>query len=475
MVYRWLFRWALSMALFCAALPGLLDAQTVAGRVTWTGGEPVRAAATTLLDARFQSVAEGATDGDGRYSLTAPGPGSFIVVVEAEGYPSQMSDPLPIPADGTVTHDVVLAGHRVGEAEVSAADTLSDADLLAAAIAESCQGSFMPGIHGIVFGMVRDQATRTPLPDADIVVNRENPLRMMPGTTQLDTRSGSDGVYLICTAPAGETLRIKALAEDREGEWTSERLQAGTMRRVDLEVPLYDPDQPGSVIGTVRDQEWGQVVRGVDVAVAGTDVRTQSDLRGNFRIPELPWGHYTLTFDHPSYGHYEQDLRVIGGRSHDLEVHLPPEAIEMPPIIVRVRPRRWFGDMVSLQERIDRGIGYIMTRDEIDERQPLNLAEVLRTAPGVDVVQSGSSVTGTFDIRMRNAQNMLGQSCPPAVWVDGVKWRDVQSAFTDISGIELEVVEIYNGPSQVPGEFLDSSASCGAVIVWTRRGRTFGG
>jgi hypothetical protein len=76
---------------------------------------------------------------------------------------------------------------------------------------------------------------------------------------------------------------------------------------------------------------------------------------------------------------------------------------------------------------------------------------------------------------MRNAQNMLGQTCPPAVWVDGVKWRDVSSAYTGIMGVELEVVEIYNGPAEVPGEFLDSDAGCGAVIVWTRRGRTFGG
>jgi hypothetical protein len=386
-----------------------------------------------------------------------------------------MSDPIDLPVNGTVTHDVVLSGHRVGEAEVSAADTLSDADLLAAAIAESCQGQFIPGIHAILFGMVRDRATETPIPDADIVVRREDPLRMTPGSTQLDTRSNSDGSYLMCTAPAGENLRLRGVAEDTEGDWITQRLQAGTMRRLDLEVPLYDPNQPGSILGTVRDQEWGQVVRGVDVAVKDTDIRTQSDLRGNFRIPELPWGDYTLTFDHPSYGHYETNLRIIGGRSHDLEVHLPPEAIEMPPIIVRVRPRRWYGDMVGLQDRIDRGVGYIMTRDEIDERQPLNLAEVLRTAPGVDVVQSGSSITGTFEVRMRNAQTMMGQTCPPAVWVDGIKWRDVRSAYTGIAGIELEVVEIYNGPAQVPGEFLDSSASCGAVIVWTRRGRTFGG
>jgi hypothetical protein len=466
--------WCLTLfTLLC--LPTVGQAQSVEGQVTWAGGEAVVAAKTTLLDASYVPVAEGVTDGEGRYRLQAPSAGEYIVVVAAQGYPNQMSDPVSLTVGGAETHDVVLANQRVGEAQLAAADTMSDSELLAAAIAQTCQARFMATIHGIVFGVVRDEATGTPLPDADIVVDRENPYAMTPGSTRLDTQSDSDGVYLICTAPAGEDLRIRGIAEGTEGEWANERLEAGRMRRVDLEVPLYDPNRPASIIGRVRDQDWGQEIRGVDVTVQGTNIRVESDMRGNFRIPELPWGEYTLVFDHPSYGHHEQTLRVIGGKSHDLEVHLPPQAIEMPAIIVRVRPRRWYGDMVNLQDRIDRGVGYIMTRKEIDARQPLHLADVLRAAPGVDVVQSGSSVSGSFNVRMRNAQNMLGQTCPPGVWVDGVKWRDVSSAYTNILGIELEVVEIYNGPAEVPGEFLDSDARCGAVIVWTRRGRTFGG
>ncbi len=386
-----------------------------------------------------------------------------------------MSDPLSLTASGSVTHDVILPGHRVGEAVVSAADTLSDADLLAAAIAKSCEGRFMAAIHGIIFGTVRDNATGTTIPHAHIQVSRKDPTRMIPGSMQLDTRSDGMGIYLICTAPAGEDLRIRGSAENARGKWITERPQAGMMRRVDLEVPLYDPEHPGSIMGRVMDQMGGKAIQGVVVSVKDTDVRVESDLRGSFWITDLPWGDYTLTFDHPFYGHHEQTLRVIGGRSHDIEIHLPSQAVEMPPIIVRVRPRRWYGDMVNLRERMDRGVGFIMTRDQIDVRQPRNLGEALRVAPGVDVVQSGSAVSGTFEVRMRNAQTMLGQTCPPAVWVDGMKWRDATSAFTEIQGFELEVVEIYNGPSQVPGEYLDLSASCGVILVWTRRGRAFGG
>ncbi|MBT8396379.1 MAG: carboxypeptidase regulatory-like domain-containing protein, partial [Gemmatimonadetes bacterium] len=352
--------WVLTLVLWIlAAVPAALEAQSVEGRVTWSDGEAVVAAKTTLLDAGYGPVAEGETDAEGRYRLLAPDAGEYIVVVAAEGYASQMSDPISITAGGTMTLDVVLADQRVGQSQLAATDTMSDAALLATAIAESCQGAFLANFHGILFGIVRDEATGTPIPDATIDVNRDNPQAMTPGVSRLNTESGADGVYLICTAPAGEDLRLRGIAEGTEGDWTTERLPAGTMRRVDLQVPLYDPNQPGSIVGRVQDQDWGREIRGVEVTVKDTNLRVESDARGYFRIPELPWGEYTLAFEHPSYGQHEQTLRVIGGKSHDIEVHLPPEAIEMPAIIVRVRPRRWYGDMVNLQDRIDRGVGYI--------------------------------------------------------------------------------------------------------------------
>ena len=458
-----------------ALRPSGLEAQGVEGRVTWSGGEPVAGATTTLLDVGFQSVGESVTDAEGRYRLTAPSAGEYIVVVEVEGYPSQMSNPISVAETGTVALDVVVADQRVGEANLSVADTLSDADLVAAALAETCRGQFVSALHGILFGAVRDAATGTPIHGATTVVWREDPYAMVPGAARLETQTDATGIYVICNASAGVELRIRANAEGTEGTRVTERLRAGTMLRVDLEIPLHDPDVPGNILGRVQDQDWGQVIRGVEVGIKDTDFRAETDARGYFRIRDIPWGQYTLVFDHPSYGHSEQTLSVIGGRSHDLEVHLPPEAIEMAPIVVKVRPRRWFGDMEGLHDRIESGVGHIMTRTQIDERQPLHLGDMLRAVPGVDVVQRGSSLSGGFEVSMRNAQNMMGQICPPAVWIDGQKWRDPASAYTEIQGNDLEVVEVYKGPAEVPGEFLDSAASCGAVIVWTRRGRTFGG
>lgn len=460
-----------TLVLFPLGLVG----QVVEGRVAGSEGDPVVGATTALMDASFQNVAAGETDAEGRYRMEAPAPGEFIVVVDAEGYISQLSEPITVGEGETATLDVVFAAQKIGERNVSMADTLGDAELLAAAIADACRGEFIRTLHAIVFGTVRDVRTGSILPGASVAVQWQSRNPMSPLGSREDVRTDESGVYLVCKAAAMQDLKIKAASEGVGGPEKNARLRPGTMRRVDLEVPLYDPDQPGNIFGRVVDQDSQRRLDGVEVKVKDLGLSGMTNVRGLFRIADVPWGEHTLVFNHPFYGEQEQTVRVVGGRSHDLQVHLAPEAVQMPPILVRVKPRRWFGDMVSLEDRINIGLGHIMTREQIEERQPMHLADVLRSVPGVDVVQSGSSLSGSFTVTMRNAQNMAGVKCPPGVWVDGVKWRHSADVFTNILGIELDVVEVYRGPSEVPGEFMDSSSSCGAVIVWTQRGRNFGG
>ena len=35
---------------------------------------------------------------------------------------------------------------------------------------------------------------------------------------------------------------------------------------------------------------------------------------------------------------------------------------------------------------------------------------------------------------------------------------------------DIEGIEVYTGPSDVPGEFAGRNAGCGVIVVWTRSG-----
>ena len=35
---------------------------------------------------------------------------------------------------------------------------------------------------------------------------------------------------------------------------------------------------------------------------------------------------------------------------------------------------------------------------------------------------------------------------------------------------DLEGIEVYTGPTEVPGEFAGRNAGCGVIVIWTRAG-----
>lgn len=55
------------------------------------------------------------------------------------------------------------------------------------------------------------------------------------------------------------------------------------------------------VTGTVTDQSSNETLAGVEVRVKGTNIVTYTNFDGNFFLPELPKGTYTLEFNYITY------------------------------------------------------------------------------------------------------------------------------------------------------------------------------
>ena len=36
--------------------------------------------------------------------------------------------------------------------------------------------------------------------------------------------------------------------------------------------------------------------------------------------------------------------------------------------------------------------------------------------------------------------------------------------------MDVIAVEVYRGPAETPGQYLDSNSQCGVILIWTRRG-----
>src|SRR5215470_14179636 len=70
----------------------------------------------------------------------------------------------------------------------------------------------------------------------------------------------------------------------------------------------------GTITGTVADAS-GSLIPGATVAITNTETGTHSDTSttatGNYTVPALPVGTYTLTVEHPGFSKYQQtNLKV---------------------------------------------------------------------------------------------------------------------------------------------------------------------
>ncbi|MBI0476780.1 TonB-dependent receptor [Sphingomonas sp. MA1305] len=105
----------------------------------------------------------------------------------------------------------------------------------------------------------------------------------------------------------------------------------------------------------------------------------------------------------------------------------------------------------------------VVTRDEIDRRQAVSVADLLSTTPGVTVTRNGS-LGGFTGVRLRGAE-----AEQTLVVIDGVRVNDPSSPgggfdFANLLSASVERVEVLRGPNSVPW---GSQAIGGVVNVIT--------
>jgi len=115
----------------------------------------------------------------------------------------------------------------------------------------------------------------------------------------------------------------------------------------------------------------------------------------------------------------------------------------------------------TFERRMTSGHGRFITREDIVQRNPMRILDMIRFLPGV-----------RSDCRGLMCQVRLNQDpsgCPPAVFVDD-QWTSL-SVLDNTPPTDIEGIEIYRGPSETPSEINNEAARCGgAIAIWTRRG-----
>ncbi|MFB6958463.1 MFS transporter [Streptomyces sp. NPDC056309] len=247
----------------------------VCGTVQHPDGTVVPRAALTLIDVAGQQIGRGASGDDGRYALSTPGTGSYVLIAAAGGHQPQAVS--------------VTVGERPVELDV------------------------VLGGAGRLTGTVRT-ADGSPVRDATVTLTNVH------GEVVASTRSGREGSYAITELVAGEyTLAASAPAFRPAALPVS--VQAARETRQDVELA------GGAVLrGTVR-ASGGRPVEDARVTLldaAGNVVDTlTTGPDGTFRFVDLSSGEYTVIA--AGYPPVATVLQVAGGGRTERDLQLGHE------------------------------------------------------------------------------------------------------------------------------------------------------
>lgn len=231
--------------------------------------------------------------------------------------------------------------------------------------------------------------------------------------------------------------------------------------------------QGGVIAGTVSNRATGAPVPAAQLSVAGTALRTLSDMSGRFTLNDVPGTTAVL------------EIRIIGFRAitdtvnvgdTSVRITLEQKALELSQVVVTGTP-------VAIEQR---QVGTAVSRIDaasITQTTPINDVQSLLNgrAAGVLIQPATGAVGSGSRIRIRGASS-FSLTSQPLVYVDGVRVnadfasgptnQDFGSSsisrFNDFNPDEIESIEIVKGPAAAT--LYGTEASNGVIQIITRRG-----
>ena len=259
---------------------------------------------------------------------------------------------------------------------------------------------------------------------------------------------------------------------------------------------LATPLSAQVVRGKVLDAATGEPVAQAEVTAATVEGRgagrTRAGADGAFTLDLRAAGTFRLRAERAGYVPSVSDTVAVDPRETvEVELRISATAVAMEPLRVTARvepPRRRALEMNGFYDRERMGLGKFVRREDLERGRNLNLAQALSRVSGTRILQlgvrqfiffprNGSPIFGSAAAaRTRGQLNSRPPSgpgtvrCLPLLYVDGS--RMTYDAYSDINAAvspeQIEAIEVYRGPSEIPTQYNGPDAMCGVILIWTR-------
>jgi iron complex outermembrane receptor protein len=215
----------------------------------------------------------------------------------------------------------------------------------------------------------------------------------------------------------------------------------------------------GQLDGVVRDAA-GAPLAGAIVRVSGPAARSErTGVAGRYRVSGLPPGTYTISASHPGMVAVEQSLELQAGTPATLDLTLTPSARETI-VVTAARIEESLIDAPSTMS--------VVSADTIAASPGQNYGDLLRSVPGLNVIQSSAR---DVNLASRRASPFLANS--QLALVDGrtLYFDFFNVVFWDLVPVttaDIKQIEVVRGPASA---VWGANAASGVVNIITKTPR----
>lgn len=217
--------------------------------------------------------------------------------------------------------------------------------------------------------------------------------------------------------------------------------------------------------GSVVDKASSAPLARVQIIYVGDSRSVLSDSAGRYTFDGLPSGIVRFAIRAAGFPVTALTVALMPGESMVRVIELDSSsagrsaAQKLPGVSIGA-PAPFGPRFADFERRRVTGAGQYLTAAQIEKGGYNSLQDAMRNMRGVDVDCGGGL---GCHIRMTRAP----MQCNPDYVVDERvdNFFGPQIAIRDIQGLE-----VYTGPTDVPGEFAGRNAGCGVIVIWTKSG-----
>ena len=374
-------------------------------------------------------------------------------------------------------------------------DTRTDSLMLPSAsqaLALACPRDSIQEGEGMLHGTVRDEGAR-PVAGRTVTVtwvtaftivgaSRGDQLQYSERT--LSARTDGGGRWKMCGVPRTAVMTATVFADsgfDRQRV----RLNDQPFGTVDLvvhrppaesrEIAATLPSRVRALVEFVVTDDRGAALTEAQLEVTASGASTRTVVTGpsgTALVPDVAYGRVSVRARRVGFAPGGVTFTVDGER---VSVTLVMSGVRAPMLdTMRVVGARAVSARLAGFEarRAAKQATVSITREEIEQRNPTDIWEMLTNIPSVKVADRDDMVVATSARAM--ISRFDNEPCYLRLMVDGVLVMADPKGKLDLRQLprpnEIHGVEVFNGPASIPLEYggLGSSTWCGLIAIWTR-------